>query len=760
MVAANFRIITVYGIGANGHCTCGKGAECSAPGKHPRGDAWQEKATSDLDTIQTWAERHKPTNWGALADGFVIIDIDPKKGGFESLREFEHLLTPTLTQNTGSGGRHYVYRLPDGVSLGNGKIAWKPGIDVLVGNRQFVVAPSRHVSGGLYGWVDLDVPVVELPQGVLAELLAARGSTGGGSIQVGDFNLSNILAGLPQGERDAGLFRYACWLRRMFRDDRQLVLFNALAMNQRCVPPMDEADVRTKVDSAFKQDHDTVRSEATAWVKMLDHGVGWDRPIPLASTKDLPPFPVESLPPELRRWCEAQAESLQMPVDLCFAMALATLMAALVGRVHVKVKPGWSEHPSLYVLGLHPPGSRKSVLAKRAFKPLFLAQAEMRERVREQRLRALAESEVLKHRVKAAQKAMSKSPDDPDVAEALRVAQYNLATHVIPADPLLVVNDVTPEALGIIMQEQGERIALLDSEGGSLITAVGARFGKDGQSNLDLVLKSWSGDAVAVHRVGRAAVVMQSPCLTIGGILQPAVLEELRGVNNADDRGLIQRCVIFAPADLMGARKMRTPDVPDEVDRHYSMLVGTLVDNLWPLAAPVVVSLAHDAADLLLQWQELIEPRLSVDGDLRDLSEYLNKLGGTAVRIALILHLARDPLAGLSSEISEPVMRDALGIANYLVMHFKFATRLAGLSSLATYANRLLKWLEGRAEFSRRDAYRHLRISDKEATPVLDLLEEHAFIRAAKTERPRGMAGRSPSQQYEVHPDLWSEESK
>ena len=38
------------------------------------------------------------------------------------------------------------------------------------------------------------------------------------------------------------------------------------------------------------------------------------------------------------------------------------------------------------------------------------------------------------------------------------------------------------------MSEQGERVSVLDSEGAGLETLLGARYGREGTSNLDVVL--------------------------------------------------------------------------------------------------------------------------------------------------------------------------------------------------------------------------------------------------------------------------------
>jgi hypothetical protein len=50
-------------------------------------------------------------------------------------------------------------------------------------------------------------------------------------------------------------------------------------------------------------------------------------------------------------------------------------------------------------------------------------------------------------------------------------------TFVVPELPLLIVSDATPEALGLRLTEQDERLAVFDAEGGGLITMMGGQYG-------------------------------------------------------------------------------------------------------------------------------------------------------------------------------------------------------------------------------------------------------------------------------------------
>ena len=85
----------------------------------------------------------------------LVIDIDPRNGGDDGFRslcfdigldegEFPCVLT-------GSGGRHYYLRLPEGVSVVEMLDAY-PGVEFKSVGRQVVAAGSRHPNGKLYRW--------------------------------------------------------------------------------------------------------------------------------------------------------------------------------------------------------------------------------------------------------------------------------------------------------------------------------------------------------------------------------------------------------------------------------------------------------------------------------------------------------------------------------------------------------------------------------------------------------------------------------
>ncbi len=99
-------VIPLHTLTADG-CSCHH--ECSSVGKHPRTKHGLKDATTDKESIRSWWDEWPDANVGIVAgaeSGLVVLDVDPRHGGDESLRRLERVL--------GRGNRPPPPRLPGG----------------------------------------------------------------------------------------------------------------------------------------------------------------------------------------------------------------------------------------------------------------------------------------------------------------------------------------------------------------------------------------------------------------------------------------------------------------------------------------------------------------------------------------------------------------------------------------------------------------------------------------------------------------------
>jgi hypothetical protein len=158
-----------------GRCACPAGAGCTSPGKHPLTRAGLNDASQDEAQIDVWWRRWPMANVGlpAGANGLAILDIDPRHDGHTSLArlvdclaDYGERLPDTLRQTTGGGGLHLLYRAPsEGIKGGSNVFGPSmTGLDTRGRGGYVVAAPSAHVSGQAYRWIDFLAEIADWPR--------------------------------------------------------------------------------------------------------------------------------------------------------------------------------------------------------------------------------------------------------------------------------------------------------------------------------------------------------------------------------------------------------------------------------------------------------------------------------------------------------------------------------------------------------------------------------------------------------------------
>ncbi len=143
--------------------------------KTPAIKGWQESATSGQKQIESWSEKFPGCNWGVFLkkSSHVVVDVDTRNGGFEKWEELckKNGAPNTLTQKTGSGGLHFVFRAKEGVRY-KGLIT--DGIDIKH-NGFIVVEPSTNKNASPYKWItNLDKGLISEPPVWIQKLIGKK----------------------------------------------------------------------------------------------------------------------------------------------------------------------------------------------------------------------------------------------------------------------------------------------------------------------------------------------------------------------------------------------------------------------------------------------------------------------------------------------------------------------------------------------------------------------------------------------------------
>jgi len=237
-------------------CSCGK-ADCGKPGKHTSIRDWPS-VSCDLDAVAAWWKQSPNSNIGLRLDDLSVLDVDGQEG-FESLAALEAefgVLDAAAMQRTGSGGRHYLFEAVPGVDK---KIKFRPGLDLLTGQGSYIVAaPSLHASGGRYEWIGEYSPLttrrdqvpLTIPPAWLLD--AVNGTAARKDTQRGKQGFS-LPAEIGEGRRDSTLASAAGKMRRAGFSPEEILAALRKMNQERCKPPMADADVRRIAKSIGKK---------------------------------------------------------------------------------------------------------------------------------------------------------------------------------------------------------------------------------------------------------------------------------------------------------------------------------------------------------------------------------------------------------------------------------------------------------------------------------------------------------------------------
>lgn len=479
-----------------------------------------------------------------------------------------------------------------------------------------------------------------------------------------------------------------------------------------------------------------------------------------------PIFPNNEFSRELRNFSACTCASLQVPLDMpsVSTLAMTSLCAQRKFKVHPRARH--YEPVNLYAVIVARPSERKSPTVAITAHPIYQYQHDENDRRRAAVEEYRTKKDLIQRRIESIKKATTSGrkakSESFNAEDDIRLLQQELID--LEKDPInfisLTADDITMEALTSKMAANGEKMALISSEGGLFNVLSGLYTG--GISNIDVILKAWSGDHVEVDRKNRGSEVLMNPALTILLMVQPRVLEAV--MNNAEfaGRGLNARFLYSIPVSTVGTRVFDAPDIPQEVIDDYNNLLLRIL-AIPDTGEPRIIECTDEARDELRKIHDEIEPRLITD--LEPMGDWVGKYEGTVIRIAGILHICDHVERAAEVPIPGETIRRASRIGEYFLAHARIAYQLAGqMDDQPTKdAKYILKRLDstGRTEISKRDLYDLCKgrvgfeTVDK-MEPGLDVLVKRGYIkieRAPKSQNSQNSQNRGrPSYMICVNP--------
>lgn len=240
-------------------------------------------ASTDPEQIQGWWMDHPDANVAMRTEGLIVVDLDgndnPWLGDLDA-RWNDFVGVPSSI--TPRGGRHFLFRQPEGKAWRNTESRLAPKVDTRA-NGGYILVPPSVVNGVPYRWVEvqeLEVApdrLTEPPQWLIAmldRLVAEKSKT-----TVEDGSNGQIV----EGKRNATLTSFAGTMRRVGMHRNEIASALHCVNSNRCAPCLDRSEVDRIAESVAKYPPDQIAAAAAGGADR-----GTSRPLPpLRSAGDL-----------------------------------------------------------------------------------------------------------------------------------------------------------------------------------------------------------------------------------------------------------------------------------------------------------------------------------------------------------------------------------------------------------------------------------------------------------------------------------------
>lgn len=408
--------------------------------------------------------------------------------------------------------------------------------------------------------------------------------------------------------------------------------------------------------------------------------------LPSSATAPIEPFPIEVLPPRLRRFAEEVANALPCPLDFIGVPMLAVLGTAIGTTRVLVVKQGWREGPRIYSAVVAEPGSKKSPAIDFVMKPLYEEQQRFKEayfEAKEQYAQALAQYEI-------AQAQRKQHLRKGTVKGSVKPAQKPIE----PVMAQLFTIDTTLEALAALLQGNPRGLILVRDELTAWALAANQYKGGKGADRQSW-LSFWSGAPAIVNRkTQHEPIMLENPFVCVTGALPPDVLSDL-----ADERGreggFVHRVLFGFPEPV--PMQWSEDSVSDQAIIGYRQVFEKLMALQGDgVASPKALSFTPrgrtafiDLANTL--YRELVDPNLPTN-----LRGPFAKLEGYGARIALILQLSRYVCKEARGEaVDERSVLGAAALVHYFQSHARRVYAFLQATPEDKKLMQALKWIEG-----------------------------------------------------------------
>ncbi len=357
----------------------------------------------------------------------------------------------------------------------------------------------------------------------------------------------------------------------------------------------------------------------------------------------------------MRAIAEDLASVHRVPVQLP-AMCAVGIVSGALGNAYTLTGAvdGKDCYGNLYVIPAAPKSSGKGSVANALVRPLLEASAELEAAFKQHQLPGLkTDKAILEKRVgmlvnelatgqtgRGRDKKTMGEPEKAETRRELEQAHERLAEiePLLSDLPTYYVGNATSEAMAAQFKRNNLGLFCYSAEAGETVRVLMGKYRGDGKADYDLALSGYSVEPWRSDRIGRG-VCQITPCLAMLLLVQPCILRELIGDEEAFERGMTARTLTFIveaePQEDDGIARR----VGEQAEAAWNQLIrGILARREAPAGKPQRIVCTTEARELFRQFHnEGVRLRL---GEFRDVEAELGRWRENAIRLAIGLCVA------------------------------------------------------------------------------------------------------------------------
>jgi hypothetical protein len=429
------------------------------------------------------------------------------------------------------------------------------------------------------------------------------------------------------------------------------------------------ADIEPTIDHSQRQEpsYDRQEPESPDVYKQIDVN---DLLLSLDDEEPLPSFPLDTLPRTFRAPIEEVMRHYRVPALIPVACALVINGAAL-GRGLVTKSNVRRTYPNLYAIIGAKSGTGKTVVFDEFMAPLEQLQYEMLTDFKAQeKPRAEAELKLIQAEVQRLLKIKT-SPQTFDPADDARQErlsellqkQAELEDRLEAASRLWCV-DFTSEALGVLLANSHEQIAVLSDEGGLALYNMLGRYTKGVVTDDILLCKAKSVNATTVDRLSRPPILLRRPCVALLLLVQPDLLRMAFSNERLLVGGFLARCLSAdSRIQIQYEDESSFSEVNFDVMETWNRHIRSLVKNFRAADDPYWVNPEQGVRALSRKYHNQIVDQIR--GALWDIDSFAMRWVERAWEIALNLHAGFYGVECYRHPLSKETFANAIQISTY-----------------------------------------------------------------------------------------------